>query len=34
MGFELLSAIFFMLTTLYVIGDRNKAEEEEKRLAG
>ena len=34
MGLELLSGIFFMWTTLYVISDRRKAEEEERKLAG
>ena len=32
MGFEILSGLFFLWTTLYVISDRLKAEEEEKRL--
>ena len=34
MGLELLSGIFFMWTTLYVISDRRKAEEEERKLQG
>jgi len=32
MGFEILSGLFFLWTTLYVVSDRLKAEEEEKRL--
>ena len=34
LGFELLGAFLFLLTGLYVVADRYKAEEVERREAG
>lgn len=34
LGFELLGAIFFLLTGLYVVSDKAKAEEAERLEAG
>ena len=34
MGFELLSGLFFLWTTAYILSDKAKADEEEQRLAG
>ena len=34
LGFELLGAFLFLLTGLYVVADRTKAEEVERREAG
>ena len=33
LAFEILAAIMFLLTTFYVVSDRQKAEESEKQMA-